>query len=579
MKGKLKTVFEYAGAVLLCLLILTCVMKLWRADFKTPFAYFGDALLYSVGTKGAIEQGWWLHNPHLGAPSGLKYEAYPAIENFHFLLIKLISWFTADHASTLNLFYLLTFPLTVISSLYVLRYLRFSYPVALLASLLYAFLPYHFFRSYHLFLAAYYLLPLMILVVLWICSGEQFLIVQRDNTRWPKLDLKSRKSIFSIAVCAMLGSCGIYYPFFSCFLLLIAGVTAAVYRRSIYALMLPGILIGFMSVVVLINYLPLIQYQRAHGTSSTGARSVVDAEIMGLKITQLLLPIGGHRLPSLGQLKYRYNLGPLVNENDTASLGVVGSVGFMILLFALFYRTAAFPILNDLSILNFSALLLATIGGFGVLFALLISPQIRAYNRISVFIAFFCLVAVAQTLDVFYKRLKARKTQLGFILMLGFVLVAGVYDQTSTTFFFVPEYDNIKNEYQSDREFVGDIEASLPAGAMIFQLPYMPFPESPPLHKMFDHDLFKAYLHSKSLRWSYGAINGDSADLWQRSVAAKPVTELVEEISRAGFMGIYVNRDGYADGGAQLEGELTSFLGTPPLVSRKGNLVFFKLGD
>ena len=579
MKGKLKTVLEYTGAVLLCLLLLTCVMKLWRADLKTPFAYFGDALLYSVATKGEIEQGWWLHNPNLGAPSGLNYEAYPAIENFHFLLIKLISWFTGDHASTLNLFYLLTFPLTAITSLYVLRYLRFSYPVALLASLLYTFLPYHFFRSYHLFLAAYYLLPLMILVVLWVSSGERFLLLQRENSRWPKLDLKSGKSIFSLAVCAMVGSCGIYYPFFSCFLLLIAGVTAVISRRSIYALMLPVILIGLMSVVLLINYVPLIQYQRAHGTSSMGARSVVDAEIMGLKITQLLLPIGGHRWPSLGELKYRYNLGPLVNENDTASLGVVGSIGFMILLVALFYRTKDFPILNDLSILNVSAVLLATIGGFGVLFALLVSPQIRAYNRISVFIAFFCLVAVALILDVFYRRLKTRKTQLGFILVLGVVLVAGVYDQTSTTFFFVPEYDKIKNEYQSDREFVSSIEASLPAGAMIFQLPYMPFPESPPLNKMFDHDLFKAYLHSKSLRWSYGAINGETEDLWQRSVAAKPVAEFVEGISSAGFKGIYLNRDGYADGGAQLEGELTSFLGTPPLVSRKGNLSFFKLGD
>ncbi len=579
MKGKLKTVLEYAGAVLLCLLLLTCVMKLWRADLKTPFAYFGDALLYSVATKGAIEHGWWLHNPNLGAPNGLKYGAYPAIENFHFLLIKLISWFTGDHASTLNLFYLLTFPLTAITSLYVLRYLRFSYPVALLASLLYTFLPYHFFRSYHLFLAAYYLLPLMILVVLWVSSGERFLLVQRENSRWPKLDLKSGKSIFSLAVCAMVGSCGIYYPFFSCFLLLIAGVRAVISRRSIYALMPPVILIGFMSVVLLINYVPLIQYQRAHGTSSMGARSVVDAEIMGLKITQLLLPIGGHRLPSPGELKYRYNLGPLVNENDTASLGLVGSIGFMILLFALFYRTKDFPILSDLSILNVSAVLLATIGGFGVLFALLVSPQIRAYNRISVFIAFFCLVAVALILDVYYRRLKTRKTQLGFILVLGVVLVAGIYDQTSTTFFFVPEYDKIKNEYQSDREFVSSIEASLPAGAMIFQLPYMPFPESPPLHKMFDHDLFKAYLHSKSLRWSYGAINGETEDLWQRSVAAKPVAEFVEGISSAGFRGIYLNRDGYADGGAQLEGELTSFLGTPPLVSRKGNLSFFKLGD
>ena len=79
MKDKLRIVAEYAGAVILCLLILTCVMKLWRADFRIPFTYFGDALLNSVAAKGAIEEGWWLHNGSLGAPAGLDYAAYPTL--------------------------------------------------------------------------------------------------------------------------------------------------------------------------------------------------------------------------------------------------------------------------------------------------------------------------------------------------------------------------------------------------------------------------------------------------------------------------------------------------------------------
>jgi hypothetical protein len=552
-------------------------MQLWRADFRIPFAYFGDALLYSVATKGAIEEGWWLHNDFLGAPAGLKYEAYPAIENFHFLLIKLISIFTSDYALTLNLFYLLTFPLTTIASLYFFKHFKFSFGAALLGSLLYAFLPYHFFRSYHLFLAAYYVLPLMILVILWVCFGEPFLVHIREKGKWPKFELRSHKAIFSLLVCVIIGSCGIYYPFFSCFLLLVAGVTAWVHRKNTSVLLAAAILIGFVCATVLINHLPLVIYQHTHGDSALGLRSVADAEIMGLKITQLLLPIGGHRLPSLHALKYRYNLGPLVNENDTASLGIVGSIGFLILIGRLFYRRASFPILNHLSLLNGSALLLATVGGFGSLFALLISPQIRAYNRISVFMGFFSISAVVQILDAVYKTVKSRGVQLCSFLIIGLIIVVGVLDQTTTTFFFVPEYEKIKNEYQSDADFINRIETSLPARSMVFQLPYVSFPESPVRHKMVDHESFKAYLHSKSLRWSYGAIVGEKDDLWQQSVTAEPVDQFVKEIYGAGFRGIYLNRDGYADNGAKLETELTSVLGVKPIVSRQGNLLFFNL--
>lgn len=561
----------------LCLLILTWVMQLWRADFTVPFTYFGDSLLYSIAAKGTIEHGWWFHNEALGAPAGLHYEAYPAMENFHFAVIKLISLFTSNHALVLNLFYLLTFPLTAVTAFYVFRSFRFSFAAALVASLLYAFLPYHFFRSYHLLMAAYYLVPLIVLVMLWICLEERLLIYVPENRRRPRLDFKTGKAIASVVICVVVGSCGVYYPYFSCFLLLVAGVISWWNRRSLAPLLAAVLLTGVVMGPVLVNHLPTIMYQRAHGSAAMGARSVADAEVMGLKITQLLLPIGGHRWEKLGALRYRYNLGPLVNENDTASMGFVGSIGFLLLIGAIFYRRKIPPLIERLSLLNIAAFLLATIGGFGVLFALLVSPQIRAYNRISVFIAFFSLTAIAWLLDYVFKTLRSRGQRLVYYVALAVILVVGVLDQTTTTFFFVPEYEKIKREYQSDAEFIGRIEASLPARAMVLQLPYMPFPESPTINKMLDHEHLKAYLHSHMLRWSYGVAAGEKEDNWQRSLSSQSGSDLAQSARAAGFAGIYLNRDGYEDHGAKLESALTSVLGTQPIVNRAGNLAFYKL--
>jgi phosphoglycerol transferase len=561
-RNNLKILGQYALIVVLCLLILTWIMQLWRADFKAPFTYFGDSLLYSIAAKGTIEHGWWYHNDALGAPAGLHYEAYPAMENFHFALIKLLSVFTSNHALALNLFYLLTFPFTALTAFYFFRSFRFSFGAALVSSLLYAFLPYHFFRSYHLLMAAYYLVPLMVLVMMWICSEER---------------LRGRKLIASILICAVVGSCGVYYPYFSCFLLLISGLTAWWKRRSVAPMLTALLLTAVVAGSVIVNHVPTIIYQREHGSASMGSRSVADAEVMGLKITQLLLPIGGHRWEPLGALRYRYNLGPLVNENDTSSLGFVGSLGFLLLIAAIFLRREWPALIEQLSLLNIAAFLLATIGGFGVLFALLVSAQIRAYNRISVFIAFFSFIAVAWLLDSLCKSLSSRPLRIVYHIGLALILVIGVLDQATTTFFFVPEYEKIKREYQNDADFLSRIEASLPQRAMVFQLPYMPFPESPPIHKMLDHEHLKAYLHSKTLRWSYGAALGEGEDQWQRALATQPATELVNNVRARGFAGIYLDRDGYEDRGAKLEAELTSLLG-PPIVNAEGNLAFFKLG-
>ena len=539
-------------------------MQLWRADFKVPFMYFVDSLFYNIAAKGTIEHGWWVHNESLGAPDELHYEAYPFFDNFHFALIKLISLFTADHALVLNIFYLLTFPLTAVTSFYFLRYFKFSFGAALVVSLLYSFLPYHFFQSYHLMMAAYYLVPLMVLVVVWICLEER---------------LKGGKAIASLVICLIAGSCGVYYPYFFCFLLLVAGLISWWNRRSVAPLLAALVLTGVVAGTLVINHLPTIIYQRTHGSASMGNRSVGDAEIMGLKITQLLLPIGGHRYDTFAALKARYNLGPLINENDTSSLGVVGSIGFLVLLGAIFSRQKLPGLLEALSGSNLAAVLLGTIGGFGVLFNLLVSPQIRAYTRISVFIAFFSLIGVAWLLDALFKRLPTPRLRVVYHVGLAVVLVVGVLDQTGTSFFFVPEYEKTKREYVSDADFVSRIESSLPPHAMVFQLPYMPFPESPPLHQMRPYEHYKAYLHSKTLRWSYGVPLGEKQDKWQQAVAAQPGPELVESVRAAGFSGIYINLDGYEDRGAKLKDELTAALRVEPIANREGNLVFFKFGD
>jgi len=94
---------------------------------------------------------------------------------------------------------------------------------------------------------------------------------------------------------------------------------------------------------------------------------------------------------------------------------------------------------------------------------------------------------------------------------------------------------------------------------------------------MDDYSHFRAYLHSKDLRWSYGTIKGRQGDRWQRMVANMPVDDMLKALSQAGFGGIYIDTYGFEDGGTKLISEVKEALKTEPLVSDNRRFCFFEM--
>ena len=579
-----RSIVIYAIAALLCLVILVVVMQLYRADLRLPLTYGGDVMFYHIIVKGMIEQGWFTRIDYIGFPAGMDLRDIPTSDhNFYLLQLKLLSLFTSNYALINNLFYLLSFPLTTISALYVFRRFGISNSPATLCSLLFTFLPYHFMRGqHHLFLSSYYLVPLMVMVILW-CVSEELKLIDEENGR--RLKLLQPKLIISIIICILMASTGTYYAFFGCFLLLIAGGIAAMRDRKLKPLVVPLTLIAIILSVTVINLLPSISYLYQNGDTPIVRRNIADADIYGLRIAQLLLPVSHHRSYRVATFKGVFNQRPYINENDDASLGIIGSCGFLLLIGLIFYRwrydeqpamNNFAALFNNLSLLNLAGLLIATIGGFGALFAFLVSPKIRAYNRISIFIAFFALFAVAISLEFIYRRyINTNARKIFFFVLIVTAALIGILDQTTKR--YIPDYDQIKSEFSNDHEFVKRIESSMAENSAIFQLPLMSFPENPKINQMKDYDPARGYLHSSKLKWSYGAVKNREGEVRQKMMTAKPSNEMVEALCLTGYSGLWVDRFGYSDKGAKLEGELTSLLAISPIVSNDGRLVFFDL--
>jgi phosphoglycerol transferase len=577
--SRLAAIRTYSIAIILTFVFLGWVVQIWKADLEVPFwgvHLDGSSMLMSIKTM--IDTGWYLHNPYVGAPGGLSFEDFPTPDNLNWLLLRILAFFSSNPAAVVNLFFLLGFALTTATSLYVFRRFRVASSAAIPASILYALLPAHFLRGEtHIFLGAYYIVPLAALVALWVCSGEElFLPGQRP---W-RLKWRLPDGPRSVVICVLLGASGVYYAAFGCFLFLLAALISFGRQRSLGRVLVPLLLIAITAGSLVINALPSEIYVLRNGPNPEAVgRSAGEGEVYALRITQLVLPITGHRVPFLAALKASYSavLGGLVNENDFASLGAVGTSGFLLLTLGLFWRyKGQRTLFQDLALLSAGCVLLGTASGFGPLAGFLAFRYIRAYNRISVVIAFFSLFAVALAAEEIKKVCWRRPwSQTLYYSAIFAALLMGVADQTSAS--YTPDYSSARNEFRQDEAFISQIERLEPPGSMIFQLPYVPFPEFPPVYHMDDYDLFKGYVHSHALRWSYGAMKGRPGDLWQRHLLEAPQERLAENLALAGFSGIFIDRNGYPDGAAQLQAQFQATIRSSPLVSAGRRLLFFDL--
>jgi phosphoglycerol transferase len=553
------------GAAAVSVAAAIILLRLWNADLRVPLAYGDDSLLVSLPVKSIVDHGWYLTNPSVGAPNGLELYDYPyvAADSFHLLTIKALSLFSHDWALLFNVYFLLGFPLITLSALAVFRHFGVGAGPALAGSVLYSFLPSRMLIGEgHIYLNVFYQVPLAVMLVLWVCGDCP-----------PGLENGRGRSIAAIAISLLVATTGLYYAFFTGCFLLAGGLWAAVERRSRRNFLAGAALAGLILAAVTAQHLPTVVHRWRHGMNpEVGVRYTGEAEIYGMKVAQLLLPMERHRVSALRRLKSRYEASaPLGAESSAASLGAVGAVGFLVLLGVLFLsRTRPGGWLDErlrpLSVLSLIALLVATVGGLGSLFALLVTPQIRTYTRMHVFIGFFALFAVVILLD----RLARGRPRFA-LCVLSAVLVVGLLDQTAPV--ATRLYQDLSRIYHAEEGLVRRIEASLPKDAIVFQLPYVSFPEAPGP----TYDAIRDYLHSRSLRWTLPTMRGRPGDRWVRDVARLEPTAMVKALREADVSGILVDRRGYPDHGVEIERALGGLLGTKPLVSDPAQMAFYAL--
>jgi phosphoglycerol transferase len=556
--------------------------------WDVPLVYSGDALAVASHVKTVIETGWYESQSHLGAPFGQVYHDYPTADNLHFAVARVLGLVLPDWGAVMNVHFLLGFPLAAIAAVWFFRRVGVSTILGAAMAVLYSIAPYHFLRGEgHLFLAWYWVVPLA-LGLIWSVLRGQPLWGARQDARRGMGHLTGRTG-GTLAIVVLLASASAYYAAFTLILGGISAIAAFWVARNWRRLWGAVATAGAIGAVLLINMAPDFLYAATHG-ANPGAlqRTPVETEVYALKLAQLLLPAANHRFGPFRYLREQYDAHyPLPSEG--AALGLVGAVGLVALVVVVFLivvrtvlapalvRTELMARLGALSFLALLAFLFSTVGGLSTLISF-VSTSLRAWNRMSIVIAALALAAVGLLVDALVARAAlhrprpARAAAIGATLAAAVLLVVGVWDQT-------PAADPAARaatvaSFDSDAAFTHDVEAQLPPGSTVFELPYIAFPESPPVNRTLDSDQLRPFLHSNELGFSGGGIRGRADIDSLADIAALPVAKFVAAASELGYAGVIVDTFAYTDD-SEL-GRLESVIASAPLVSDDGRLVFLR---
>jgi phosphoglycerol transferase len=458
-------------------------------------------------------------------------------------IIKILSVFTAEPGYLLNGFWLLTLVFSAWTAAYATYQLGLPRTLAFVSGVLYAFLPYALLRNVHHLSLVYYLVPLLCLLAVVIATGGAGVRNSRTAT------------LVGLAACVLQGFNYIYYSFFAALLFSIAALLA--YRPGhVRSLKLPLLALAVVTLSTTVNLLPALQSWNKEGKPPEMAyKSIAEVEIYGAKLRRMLAPHPDNPVPPLAFVARKAidaNF-PNENENSTARLGLYGGLGLLLMIFFVLRqnrRTELSPPMAAVSGLGVAILLVITVGGLGAVINLLTVPDIRAYNRFSVYLGFFAIAASGLWLKDRFSAMLPRWRIAGYFIAGGFVLLS-LYDQLLDARPLHEKQQEDVRRARDERMAVANLERVFPKGTAVLQLPFTGYPPLASFNHMASYDHARPYIWSNHLKWSWPSFS-QRHRAWQDRLEAMQGGELIRAAVFSGFNAIWIDRAAYQDAGRNM---------------------------
>jgi phosphoglycerol transferase len=465
-------------------------------------------------------------------------------------------------------------------------------PWAFVTALAFGLAPYQFAESPHHNTCQYvWYVPLFLPVWRWVAAD-------------PGLAIPSRRFWQALAIGFVTGLQNPYFSNIFCQLVLIGGGMLALRKRS-WAAVLPAFaIVGSVALAFLISNLDTLSYRWIHGPPAASPfidRAYRWLDIYAFKIVDMFVPWITHRSSEFARFGAQHRQASiLLDEEGCVYLGLFGIVSLLALV-GVAIRSGAERRESQIPMAAWQVLwvvLMATTGGLNATVAAFTGFTLfRTTCRYGVVILAIVLLYAAERLTGWQEKMKQNLAADAMRILTATAVAAMcaviLWDQ-------VPRAPTAEQKaaiaayVAADREFVANMEAALPQNAMVFQLPVT---TAGPVPGVTASDHFRPALYSTSLRFSVGGNVGREGGNWQKlwereaftGTAMDEVNQrlqlnkrnfaaALEKLRALGFSGLYVNRNGYPDGGKGIEETLKELGYTKqPIASRMGDLVCFVL--
>ena len=544
------------------------------ASWSVPTDYRGDSLEIFARIQAAAEGNTLPLQPQvidrLGAPFGANWSAYPTSD---LPLVCALGWLARGVGvfAAANIALLLATVSAALAFYGCARWLRVRWEWAFAGALLFAFTFQTFSRGLpHLFLVFAWTVPPALLACGFVATGR-------------RLRLLGRSGLFCVGIAAVIGAGNPYTLFLFLQLLAWALVAQWLGARRRENIRVGLVAFAAAGTAFLLVESPVWLFAPDTAATSPLVRNYGATERYALKPIELFLPPATHRWDALAFFGHRYVRWSDWRNGEAFApyLGLVGIVGFAWLAGVTLRAILRRRRLPGLALPAGWVLAFASVGGLTNLMAFFTGLIVfRATNRFSIFVSAVVLLFLAAQLSRWWRERGVRHTwglssqgwQAGSVAAAALLIILGLFDQLPPAP-GLGKQQRIAERLEADRALGTILEARLPKGAMVFQLPVMMFPEVEPRGQLGDYEHFRPFLATSSLRFNYGALKGRSRGRWQRELEELPTEELVRRLEHYGFAALYLNRRGFADHAEKLLAELRALGRTQVIAGASGEQV------
>ncbi len=556
---------------------------------------WGSGDLLSSAVNVAYWHGFaYASTTQAGYPFGMDLNLVSALDITGNSIAALAALLLGSPFAGVNLLLALSFPAAAAATFLLLRMVGLRGVLAIAIAAAYAVIPYHWARGLgHVYLAT--LLPAVATVALALLVGRGGLRTWLSTGSRTVRVLRAGFIVMLVLICSL---SGLYAATFA---LLLVGtawlwrlISSPEPRRSLALVVVPLAI----AACALIAALPtVIARQNTQILTEIGAREPVESVIFAGSALLAGLPLIvytlGSRIPGLQHLNAQLvELLSALPERESTSMGAFGTLMTTAALATMMIGTVLAlrrrrPWGRQLSlvwVLLGAALLAFIPWGLGSLIALVISPQVRAWNRLLPII--LLLLCVGAAVVVSHLRLRVERPWFPTLSRLGLVAIAAGIVVISVIEAVLPfrgaylrSVARASTLQEAGVRYAAQVNEAITQECAVLQLPYVAYPEQGVIEpRLNDYEHFWQVLTNPDKQWSYGSIRNTPASAWAAALPQIPSRTQQADLRAAGFCGIHLDRRGFRAGSWRAVNEaLTADLGPPVATGLQGRWRLYDL--